>query len=184
MFERLSREVRGLLARAQDEARRFDHDSIGTEHLLLGLVAQGKGMAADVLFAAGVTEEKVRAEFAHGVDSTRLSDTEALRAIGIDLDAVTGALTEAFGEDAVQDAARRARGSDLRFRPEANEVLKSAIREAATRHHRSLDTEHVLLGLVAEGDSGAAVILEKLAPTVDFRALVLAELQRRDRPSA
>ncbi len=124
MFERFTERARSAVVLAQDEARRFDHDYIGTEHLLLGLLADGEGLAALVLRDAGLT----------------------LRAAQTDVDAIVG-------------RGSGAPSGHIAFTPRAKKVLELSLREALALAHNYIGTEHILLGLIREGDGLAAQIL-------------------------
>jgi ATP-dependent Clp protease ATP-binding subunit ClpC len=125
MFERFTDRARRVVVLAQEEARGLNHNYIGTEHILLGLVREGEGIAAQVL-------------------TTRFG------------------MTAAGTEDEV--VARVSRGSHppkgkIPFTPRAKKVLELSLREALALHHNYIGTEHILLGLVREGEGVAAQIL-------------------------
>ena len=136
-FERLTDEARDCIALAQREARELGHRRAGTEHLLLGLLG-GDGGAARALVALGVSSDRVRAELAVLV-SCRTTLHPAV---------APGAA--APGADAPP------------FSPRAKKVLELAWREARRRGERYAGTEHLLLGLVREGEGLAALILTRL----------------------
>jgi ATP-dependent Clp protease ATP-binding subunit ClpC len=124
MFERFTDRARTVVVLAQEEARALGHNYIGTEHLLLGLAAEGNGVGAKVLEEAGVTVEVVRA------------DVERI-----------------VGEVAGEPEGR------IPFTPRAKKVLELSLREALKLSHNDIGTEHILLGIVAEGQGVAAQIL-------------------------
>ncbi|HYT25159.1 MAG TPA: Clp protease N-terminal domain-containing protein [Actinomycetota bacterium] len=181
MFERFTRQAREVVVGAQGAARRLGDDRIGTEHLLLGLLAEGTGVAAMVLAGLGVTSEAVEGELAgRRPRPGRLgpADAEALEAIGIDLEAIRRRAEEAFGAGALERATRRRRGR-LPFTKQAKQALEASLREAVALGHHYLGTEHVLLGLLRQPDELAAIVLRALeVPPEVVRARVLAELRR------
>src|SRR3989337_2434052 len=140
-FEKFSERARRILTLAQEEAQRFNHNYIGTEHILLGLVREGEGVAAKVLHNLGVDLQKVRSavEFIIG-----------------------------RGE-------RPVTSESLGLTPRAKKVIELAIDEAKRIGHPYIGTEHLLLGLVREGDGIAAGVLESLQGSL---AKGRAEVQR------
>lgn len=124
LFERFTDRARRVLELAQEEASAYNHGFVGTEHILLGLISEGEGVAAKALESLGVSLEAVRAK----VEQT----------IGI--------------------AERAPRGSPL-FTPRAKKVLELSLREALQLGHSYIGTEHILLGLVREGEGTASRIL-------------------------
>jgi len=131
-FDKFTERARKVLTLAQEEAQRFNHNYIGTEHLLLGLVREGDGVAARVLSNMGVQLPKVRSavEFIIG-----------------------------RGEGAVQ--------SDIGLTPRAKKVIELAVDEARRLNHHYIGTEHLLLGLVREGEGIAAGVLESLGVNLE-----------------
>jgi ATP-dependent Clp protease ATP-binding subunit ClpA len=123
VFERFTERARQVVVLAQDEARAFGHNYIGTEHLLLGLLRE-EGVAARVLEALDVSLEEVRAEVA--------------RIIGTGDEVATG---------------------QIPFTPRGKKVLELALREALSLGHNHIGTQHILLGLVREGQGVAMQIL-------------------------
>ncbi|MFN2556810.1 MAG: Clp protease N-terminal domain-containing protein [Nitriliruptorales bacterium] len=200
MFERFTQAARHAVRLAQQEARALGHGYLGTEHLLLGLLAEGTGVAARVLAELGVDPETMRSRVVEiiGRGPPTKPDREALRSIGIDIDLVRSKIEEAFGPGALErtwPAKSDRRGSRLGrligrrtcrqsqapgyvpFTPRAKKVLELSLREARQLGHNYLGTEHVLLGLLAEGEGVAATLLE--GSGVDFslaRDKVLEEL--------
>jgi ATP-dependent Clp protease ATP-binding subunit ClpA len=181
MFERFTARAKRSLELAQSEAKSLDHGFLGTEHLLLGLLAEGGGVAARVLLAEGLSLPAAR-EAVVGRGGG-IGDAEALATIGIDLDAVRSTVEESFGPGAL-DSGRRAlkgrRASGARFfTPKAKKALEMSLREALALGHNYIGTEHILLGLIRLGDGVAYDVLDDLAPPASaLRAKVLAELTR------
>jgi ATP-dependent Clp protease ATP-binding subunit ClpA len=126
-FDKFTERARKVLSLAQEEAQRFNHNYIGTEHLLLGLVREGDGVAAKVLSNLGVELNKVRSavEFIIG-----RGDRIVLGDIGLT--------------------------------PRAKKVMELAVDEARRLNHRYIGTEHILLGLIREGEGIAAGVLRSL----------------------
>jgi ATP-dependent Clp protease ATP-binding subunit ClpA len=187
VFDRFTDGARQAVVQAQREARDLGHNYVGTEHLLLGLLGEGGGVAAGVLSEAGVTAEAVRAHVVRivGRGVFRDSDADALRAIGIDLDTVRAKVEESFGPGALDLVeCRRGRRSrrctgpgEIPFTPRSKKVLELALRQALELRHSHVGREHVLLGLVAEGEGLAAEVLVALgAPPLEVRQRVLAAL--------
>jgi len=131
-FGKFTDRARRVLTYAQDEAQRFDHNYIGTEHLLLGLIREGNGMAAQVLENMGVELAKVRTA----------------------VDFIIGR-----GDQAVV--------GEVGLTPRAKRVIELAIDEAHGFGHNYIGTEHLLLGLVREGEGIAAGVLESLGVNLD-----------------
>jgi len=171
VFERFTDGARQVVVLAQEESARAGHAHIGTEHLLVGLVAERDGVAALALNDAGLTLDAVRAAVAERLGPARLGtgDAAALAAIGIDLDRVRATVEAAFGPGALRPAARgragrsRHRRRPVRtgtpFTPRAKKVLELSLREALRLRHRSIGTEHLLLGLLREGNGLAVDVL-------------------------
>jgi hypothetical protein len=128
MFERFTDRARRVLVLAQEEARLLNHNFIGTEHLLLGLIHEGEGVAA-----------------------------QALQAMGISLEAVRARVEETIGSP----GSGTQTGSPP-FTPRAKKVLELSLREALQLGHNYIGTEHILLGLVREGEGVAAQVLVSL----------------------
>src|SRR5512141_1150098 len=131
-FDKFTERARKVLQLAQEEAQRFNHNYIGTEHLLLGLVREGEGVAAKVLANLGVALNKVRSavEFIIG-----RGDRAVLGEIGLT--------------------------------PRAKKVIELAVDEARRLNHHYIGTEHLLLGLVREGEGIAAGVLESLGVNLE-----------------
>ena len=147
-FDRFTDAARRALTLAQDEAQRFDHDYIGTEHLLLGLVREGEGVPARVLANMNVELFKVR--------------TAVKFIIG---------------------RGDRPAVGEVRLTPRAKRVIALAIQESEALGHNYIGTEHLLLGLVREGEGIAAGVLQSLGVNLDrLRHYVIAELGREQGP--
>ncbi|MAX58091.1 MAG: NDP-hexose 4-ketoreductase [Chloroflexi bacterium] len=131
-FEKFSERARRVLSLAQEEAQRFNHNYIGTEHILLGLVRETEGVAARVLSSLEVDLSKVRSavEFIIG-----------------------------RGEKPAQ--------GEIGLTPRAKKVVELAVDEARRMNHTYIGTEHLLIGLLREGEGVAAGVLESLGVTLD-----------------
>ncbi|WP_138858553.1 ATP-dependent protease ATP-binding subunit ClpC [Exiguobacterium mexicanum] len=126
MFGRFTERAQRVLALAQEEAVRLGHHNIGTEHILLGLVREGEGIAAKALFALGLTSEKIQQE----------------------VEALIGRGSE--------------NGSTIHYTPRAKKVIELSMDEARKLGHSYVGTEHILLGVIREGEGVAARVLNNL----------------------
>jgi ATP-dependent Clp protease ATP-binding subunit ClpA len=127
MFERFTDRSRRVVVLAQEEARMLDHNYIGTEHILLGLIREGDGYAA-----------------------------RTLESLGISLDAVRQQVEQIIGRG------QQAPSGHVPFTPRAKKVLELSLRESLQLGHNYIGTEHILLGLLREGDGVAAQVLVRL----------------------
>ena len=175
MFERFTLPAREVVTGAQEHARQLRHPYVGTEHLLLALLDQQAGVASAVLRDAGVDASRVRRDVERligpGPRALTAEDAAALSTIGIDLAAVLARIEQSLGPDALtpspcpprrRDWLRRRqsqRSRSLRFAPRAKKVLESSLREALALRHDHIGAEHILLGLLSEGDGVAAQVL-------------------------
>jgi ATP-dependent Clp protease ATP-binding subunit ClpA len=185
MFERFTHAARDTVVRAQQEARDLSQSPIGTEHVLLALLAEGTGpAAAPALRDRGVDAAFVRAQIIQrtGAETTPYldpladadaEDAAALKAIGIDLDAVRKAIEDNFGPGALRlprATAPKRRGLLRRFAassghtpfsPRNKKALELSLREAVRLKHNFIAPEHILLGILREGQGLAAQILSE-----------------------
>lgn len=177
MFERFTKRARQSLVLAQVEGRQLGHDWLGTEHQLLGLLQLGEGVAYDVLTALGITYRDARAAVIDLIGSQL--DASALASIGIDLDEVRRHVEETFGPGALEAALqpRRERGASPPFTPRAKHVLELALREAIALGHNYIGTEHVLLGILREGEGVAAQVIGGVVTVEEVRRAVLDRLR-------
>jgi len=127
LFERFTDRARRVVVLAQEEARLLNHNYIGTEHILLGLIHEGEGVAA-----------------------------KALESLGISLEAVRNQVEEIIGQGGASPSGH------IPFTPRAKKVLELSLREALQLGHNYIGTEHILLGLIREGEGVAAQVLVKL----------------------
>jgi ATP-dependent Clp protease ATP-binding subunit ClpC len=127
MFEKFTDKARRVVVLAQEEAKLLNHNYIGTEHILLGLIHEGEGVAA-----------------------------KALESLGINLDSVRQQVQEIIGQG------QQAPAGHIPFTPRAKKVLELSLREALQLGHSYIGTEHLLLGLIREGEGVAAQVLTKL----------------------
>jgi ATP-dependent Clp protease ATP-binding subunit ClpA len=127
MFERFTDRARRVVVLAQDESRMLHHDYIGTEHILLGLIHEGEGVAA-----------------------------KALQALDISLESVRSQVEEIVGKG------QETRAGHIPFTPRAKKVLELSLRESLQLGHDYIGTEHILLGLIREGDGVAAQVLVRM----------------------
>ncbi|MBS1898887.1 MAG: NDP-hexose 4-ketoreductase, partial [Actinobacteria bacterium] len=127
MFERFTDRARRVVVLAQEEAKMLNHNYIGTEHILLGLIHEGEGAAA-----------------------------KALESLGISLESVREQVQDIIGQGQQQPTGH------IPFTPRAKKVLELSLREALQLGHNYIGTEHILLGLIREGEGVAAQVLVKL----------------------
>jgi ATP-dependent Clp protease ATP-binding subunit ClpA len=190
MFERFTVAAREVVTSAQYEREAMQHRFVGTEHLLLGLLNEGAGAAYTVLTRAGLTRALVREDVKRFIGDTPLgeADAAALRVIGIDLDEVRAKVEQQFGPGSLRPPAPPRQGLFFgrrgslavggRFSARAKKVLELALREAIQLHHRSLGPEHILLGLLREGEGlGAQILHERGIVSSDVRRELLDELK-------
>ena len=127
MFERFTDRARRVVVLAQEEARHLNHNYIGTEHILLGLLNEGEGIAA-----------------------------QALESLDIDLASVRDEVVKIIGQG------QQSPSGHIPFTPRAKKVLELSLREALQLGHNYIGTEHILLGLIREGEGVAAQVLQQL----------------------
>jgi ATP-dependent Clp protease ATP-binding subunit ClpA len=161
MFERFTSEARQVVARAEEEARALGHGYLGTEHLLLGALSESS-RSGERLLDRWLTLEQARMDVVEliGRGDTSL-DADALALLGIDLDEVRRRVEATFGEGALARPPR-CRGSARRIRcftPRAKKALELSLREALAAGDREIGPDHVVLGLLREGEGIAARIL-------------------------
>jgi hypothetical protein len=141
MFERFTDRARRVVVLAQEEARMLNHKYIGTEHLLLGLIHEGQGVAA-----------------------------KALESLGIRLEAVRQQVEEIIGQG------EQAPSGHIPFTPRAKKVLELSLRESQQLDHDYIGTEHILLGLIREGEGVAAQVLVRLGADLNRARQQVIEL--------
>ena len=132
MFERFTERARRIIILAQEEAKRLNHSAVGTEHMLLGVVREGEGVASKVLESLNISPERVRAEIESAIGR---------------------------GERSPQE--------EVAFTPRAKRVLELALDEARRLGHNYIGTEHLLLGLIREGEGVAARVLEAMGADLE-----------------
>jgi ATP-dependent Clp protease ATP-binding subunit ClpC len=137
MFQRFSDGARRVVVLAQEESRRLNHHSIGTEHILLGLIREDEGTAAQVL-----------------------------QSLGLDLEAVRQQVAEIVGQDK-ESQDKQGPSGHIPFTARAKKVLELSLREALQLGHDHIGTEHILLGLVRQGDGVAGQVLVRLGADLD-----------------
>ena len=148
MFGRYSERAQRVIILAQDEARRLNYNYVGTEHLLLGLIREGTGIAA-----------------------------KALQNLGVDLDQVRSAMEKTLGRGTAPPSA------EMQFTLGAKKVMMElAIEEARDLGHSYVGTEHLLLGLLREGESAAAHLRESLGVDLEPVRFEVTRLLGTPRP--
>jgi ATP-dependent Clp protease ATP-binding subunit ClpA len=179
MFERFTSKAREVVHLATVEADQGGYTYVGTEHLLMAMLARGEGKAYDALTAAGMTVERARTDAARLLGhpgGLGADDAEALQTIGIDLDAVIEHVEQSFGPGALNapPAGKKKRFGTTRFTKRAKKVLELALREAVRLHHNYIGTEHLLLGLIREGNGlGAKVLVSAGISLSDLRTALV-----------
>lgn len=167
MFERFTEDARAAVAAAQAEAIALHHSWIGTEHLLLGVLVTG-GDGSRLLASFGVDAAGVRADVERIIGRGEEGlDSEALATLGIDLDAVRERVERAFGPGALSGRRGGCTSGHIPFTPLAKKALELTLREATALGARDLGAEHIVLGLLREGDGVAARILLERGVTLD-----------------
>jgi len=157
MFERFTAEARQVVVGAQLEARQLHSGHIGTEHLLLALLAQAGTRTSAVLSRHGLTHDGAADSIRTYVGGDDL-DAEALRDVGIDLAAVRETVEATFGPGAL-DAGRPSPRGHIPFTPRAKKVLELSLREAIALKQKSIGDGHIALGLLREGEGLAMKVL-------------------------
>jgi ATP-dependent Clp protease ATP-binding subunit ClpA len=181
MFERFTEDARQTVVLAQEQARELHHGWIGTEHLLLGLVALDGSSSAAVLASHGLTTTSVRQAVLAFVGEEDI-DAEALGTLGIDLEAVRTSVESAFGPGALNPRPRprgrnREPSGHIPFSGRAKKVLELSLREALALKSGSIADGHILLGLIREGEGLATKVLHDAGIDLqDLRAEVIAAL--------
>lgn len=191
MFERFSRSARTAVIVAQEDARELHASNIEVEHILLGVLAQAEPELTALLAEAGLTRDGVRRALAEQGNGIPLGpeDAAALRSIGIDLDAVRESLEAHFGEDALDRAApdpRRgpfpwSRGGHyghIPFTKDAKKVLELALREALGRKEKTIESGHMLLGILRAPNQTTERLFGGSAAIGELRPKVHALLDR------
>jgi ATP-dependent Clp protease ATP-binding subunit ClpA len=171
MFERFTHEARETVTVAQEVARETSSRSIDTRHLLLAL-ATTDGAARTALRESGTDLEALAVQGRTDLRSGSI-DAGALAGIGIDLDAVRRQADAVFGPDALQRAGLRPRGR-VPFAPDAKKALELSLREALRLRHTSIDSRHLLLGLLRSASPGRA-LLQKAGVDTDALRKALEE---------
>ena len=175
MFERFTTAARSVVEHAQEEARRLHAGRIGTEHLLLALLAQDGTTSAAVLTRHGLTHDAVARSVRSYVGSEGL-DADALSSVGIDLDAVRESVEATFGPGSLAAGRRTVRGH-IPFTPRAKKVLELSVREALALKQKSITDGHLTLGLLREGEGLAMKVLaDRGVDTVRLRRDLTAAL--------
>ena len=145
MFERFTNRARHVVVLSQEEARLLNHNYIGTEHILLGLLGEPESIGGQVLASFGITRDGVREEVVEKIGRGKSTPS-----------------------------------GHIPFTPRAKKTLELSLREALSIKHNYIGTEHILLGLIREGDGVAAQILRDHADLLEIRAAVLNAVSAAD----
>ena len=147
MFEGFTDRARRVVVLAEEEARMLNHNHVGTEHILLGLIHEGEGVAA-----------------------------KALESLGISLDAVREQVQEIIGQG------QQAPSEHIPFTPRAKKAMELSLSEALQLRHNYIGTEHILLGLIREGEGVAVQVLVKLGADLNRVRQQVIQLLSRYQP--
>lgn len=189
MFEKFTGAARAAVVQAHGEAKELSAPRIGTPHVLLGVLAvESDSTLGAVCGESGLTATTVRERLAGGAEERPLgdADAEALRSVGIDLDAVRESVEATFGVNALDGvdtpAERRGwfarRGGHIPFTPAAKKALELALREALARKDTGIGAEHILLGLLRGADPEVLAAIGPRVDRVELRRRVLELLDR------
>ncbi|MEV6556174.1 Clp protease N-terminal domain-containing protein [Nocardia sp. NPDC051756] len=196
MFERFTKTARKAIVLAQEDARELRSSTIEVEHVLLGLLSQSEDEVKALLADAGVTHAGVMSTLAAqrpgdplGSEPLGEEDAEALRSIGIDLGAVRESLEASFGEDALDRAIPEGRRSPfgwgrggnfghIPFTRDSKKVLELSLREAMARKDKTIESAHVLLGILRAPNQTTVRLLGGSQSVHDLRPKVHALLDR------
>jgi ATP-dependent Clp protease ATP-binding subunit ClpA len=177
VFEKFTQPARQVIVLAEREAGQMNHDAIGSEHLLLGLLQAADPVAADALGESGISYERALAAVAGQREGTGAAapdeKTAALAAIGVDVAAIRLKAEQAFGPGSLHYPR-------VRFSPAAKSVLQLSLEEAAALSHFFIGPGHLLLAILTENGGGKEVIAALGADAGQVRASVI----RRVSPAA
>jgi ATP-dependent Clp protease ATP-binding subunit ClpA len=189
VFERFTTQARAVVTHAQQEARELGHPNVGTHHLLLGILDEPDTAGGRALAALGIDRNELRDDvrrFEQDRAAFSGEEADALRSVGIDLDEVRRTVEESFGPGALERSTggRRFGAGHIPFTAKSKKALELALREAIHLGHRSIGTEHLLLGLGRDETCSAATILAaRGADRERVRAEVLRQIAAgSDRP--
>jgi ATP-dependent Clp protease ATP-binding subunit ClpA len=191
MFERFSKSAKTAIVIAQEDARELRSPNIEIEHVLLGLLSQSEPELKTLLSDAGITYESVLKKLGQQGKSEPLGeeDAEALRSIGIDLDAVRESLEATFGEDALERAVPEERrgpfgwgrgggSGHIPFTRDAKKMIELSLREALARKDKTIESAHLLLGILRAPNPTTTRIFGGSEAIHDLRPKVHALLDR------
>jgi ATP-dependent Clp protease ATP-binding subunit ClpA len=160
MFERFTGRTRRAITGAGHEAALLGERVIEPEHVLLAMLGDPDAVATQVLDAHGITRDRVR-------DEVVRHRSEVLSSIGVDLEAVTAAVEEAFGARALERAGLRGKDRRVKVSGNTRKLLELALREAIALDHNYIGTEHILLAMRRLGTGPAADLLAAALPDID-----------------
>ncbi|MDA4110121.1 Clp protease N-terminal domain-containing protein [Mycolicibacterium holsaticum] len=186
MFERFSRSARVSVTLAQEEARERESEAIGPQHLLVGVLQSAGRDLAGLLSGYGLTAQVVRERLdAHSPSGDPLfdDDAEALKSIGIDLNAVRDRVNRAFGKDAWDNAFGKSGRRSRRFghvpltKP-AKKVLELALRETLAHKDSTIGCEHLMLGILRGGDEFTIGLIAEHVGVDELRSAIAGLLDQ------
>lgn len=192
MFERFTKSTRAAVIEAQQQARDLHSPVIDVEHILLGVLMRADTPLQTLLDEVGLTHDAATADLSADLDQPLgPEDAEALKSIGIDLDAIRRSLDDTFGPDALDRAqtsqipdeskgwlGRVFGGNHVSFSPGAKKTIELALREAIARKENEITAEHLLLGVVRAPNATTKRLIEAHIALPDLRRRVTALLDR------
>jgi ATP-dependent Clp protease ATP-binding subunit ClpA len=186
MLERFSRSARVSVVLAQEEARELSAEEVRPEHLLVGALKSAGRDLSGVLGGYGLTADAIRDRLAstdRSDDESFEADAEALRSIGIDLQAVRDAVDGTFGADTYDNALRksgrrRRRRGHTPFTKSAKKALELSLREALAHKDNWIGCEHIVLGILRGGDKFTLGLITEHVDTAQLRAAVVGLLDQ------
>jgi ATP-dependent Clp protease ATP-binding subunit ClpC len=164
LFERFTDRARRVVVLAQEEARTLNHTYIGTEHVLLGLIREGEGVAARALESLDISLEATRQRVEEIIGRGQGAPHDHLPFTPRAKKALESASRQA---EEIIGRGQPAPTGHIPFTPRAKKVLELSLREALRLGHNHIGTEHILLGLIREGDGVAAQVLQELGADLD-----------------
>jgi ATP-dependent Clp protease ATP-binding subunit ClpA len=187
MFERFATNARVAVVLAQEEARELNSDEIRPEHLLVGVLQSAGRELSGVLGGYGVTADEVRGRLVAaecGPDESFDDDADALRSIGIDLNAVRDNIDGSFGDGAFDNALRksgrrRRRRGHIPFTKPTKKVLELSLREALAHKDSDIRCEHLILGILRGGDRFAVGLVTEHVNASQLRGAIVELLDKK-----
>lgn len=186
MFERFAKNARVAVVLAQEEARELNSDEIRPEHLLVGVLQSAGRELSGALAGCGVTVDEVRDRLVaaeYGPDESFDDDAEALRSIGIDLNAVRDNVDGSFGDGAFDNALhksgrRRRRRGHIPFTKPTKKALELSLREALAHKDNDIRCEHLMLGILRGSDKFTVGLITEHVKAAQLRGAIVELLDK------